>query len=267
MSLSGAKKTSVLSYSSYREFLRDYVRSAKADSSTWSYANWARRLGVSKSTLVMIVQGQRHPGDEMATKIGTHIGFDESELTHFKKLVESEKKFPDPIARLVFMRSESDGATEQKRQWLFLVLLDLCEVAGFQNSPTWIRERILVLVTETEISNTLSSMIERGFIVEENGKFRANREKVSAELGGMLSEKDIRRFHEDGGHASVEALLKTDRTERVFATSVLRVSTSRIEEARAILQRTQSELSRLLESQEGDSIYELHLHLFPLTKK
>ena len=266
---SHARQPSVLEYTSYREFLRDYVEYSRSKVRSWSYTTWARKLGLaSKSSLVMILSGTRNPGPELIAKLTESLGFNQHEADHFSRLVQSEKKTLDPVSRLVFVRSNESGSTLRRRQWLFLVLIDLTQIASFVEDTAWIRDKILRPVDESDIKKCLEEMIADGFLERDvTGRLHPVLEKIKREAGGALAEKEILQFHQDGFLASHEALLKSSLDDRTFRTSVLRVSKDRLAEANLILQETQRQLSQLLESTDGDSLYELHLHLFPLTRE
>ncbi|MES2857543.1 MAG: TIGR02147 family protein [Bdellovibrionota bacterium] len=263
------RQPSVLDYSAYREFLGDYVQYSKYKSRSWSYGVWARKLGLkSKSTLTMILTGKRNPGKDLAERISETIGMSKPEKDHFLRLIDSERRTADPIARMVFNRGSAEVRRERRRQWLYLVLLDLCRLPDFSEDSEWIRNRLLLPLDAAEIESCLEEMIASGVLVRDQGRLkRSSAPAVERQVGGSLTEDEILRFHEDGSQASTEALLRVAREERTFLTSILRVSQSQVSNASLILARAQRELSALLESNEGDSIYELHLHLFPLTKR
>ena len=92
----------ICTYVDYRSFLRDYFNSEKTRDPQWSFGIWARRLQVkSKSSLTMIMKGQRRPGPGIFEKMCQYFGFNQEQREHFRRLLKLEKQTKNPSAQKI----------------------------------------------------------------------------------------------------------------------------------------------------------------------
>ncbi|MBK7893195.1 MAG: TIGR02147 family protein [Bdellovibrionales bacterium] len=83
---------SVLKYSDYREFLRDHATHKRKSNPRWSIGLWARKLKLGSTTsLNMILNGQRHPGNTISERLVDYFGFEPRERDYFLDLIEFAK--------------------------------------------------------------------------------------------------------------------------------------------------------------------------------
>src|SRR5688572_29633530 len=85
----GVNKMAIHDYLDYRDFLRDYVKGKRVANPQWSFAVWARQLGLkSPSTLIMIVNGQRHPSSKLAQTLAAQLKLNTNDTRYFLDLVK-----------------------------------------------------------------------------------------------------------------------------------------------------------------------------------
>ena len=259
-------KPNVLSYSCYRQFLKDLSHFNRVKNPSWSFSIWARKLEIkSKSMLTMVLSGERNLSQELAEKMTAVLALTSDEKAYFLHLVNNQKR---NVRGLLRLEPNQDVAsdTQISRRWLILVLLDLCQLEDFTPEAEWIKQRLLTPCSVEEISAALLQMKRDQLLVEDQfGKLSPNYPAVQSRLSKM-SKSELLQFHEDGNQAAVESLLRLEKSQRQFLTSILRVSPAKLEEANAIMAETQRRLGALLEDGSGSEIYELHLQLFPITQ-
>lgn len=85
-------KLSVFEYSEPKQFLEDYVKLKRKESTTWSLGSWANKLGVSgTASISRVLNGERIPGENLTRALAKFFKFTNEEERHFFTLWERER--------------------------------------------------------------------------------------------------------------------------------------------------------------------------------
>src|SRR5688500_2384189 len=94
----------IFDYVDYRNFLRDYYRKQKQSRKGFGFASWARKIGLrSPSGLIMIVNGQRHPGPKLLCGLTGSLNLSSSESNYFRNLVALAKSKDNPAESVLLL--------------------------------------------------------------------------------------------------------------------------------------------------------------------
>lgn len=267
LNMAEVTKPDIFQYTDFRRFLKDWALYAQSRNPRWSYGLWARKMGLtSKSTLIMILNGQRSPGKGMMTKLVASLGLSEDEAKYFERLVAVQKRTPDPMMRVMLLKAETqqERSGQQAPRWLFFVLREMTQMPGFEENVEWVNERFLEPVAESDFKGAIELCLNEGALVrDEAGKLQPGRGEYVPPWG----RDELLQFHQDGINASGRAMEQVAVPSRVFQTSFLKIRQDKVEQARLLIQAFQKEMGKLLEeTEDADSVYQLNLQLFPITR-
>lgn len=269
----------IQAYTDYRQFLRDYVAQRRKASARWSLGTWARQLGLSQTGAIsMILGGRRHPGPELMVRLVHHFNFNVDEARHFNLLVCSQKT-TDPVIREL-LSHVTDAGFKQTRprrlsanefapisRWYFYLIRELTRLSDFQPKAAWVRQRIRPKLASTKINQALHTLIASGLLsLDKKGRLKPDPEPLVTTTD--VPSVDIRRGHRDFIGLALDALENVDVAKREFVTSTISIRRADLPRIKALIRQFQDELAGKFEIQDnGDSIYQLNIQFFPLTKE
>lgn len=149
------------------------------------------------------------------------------------------------------------------------VLLELARRADFQADPSWVAERLMLDVTEEQIVTALAALQAAG-VLDADGRpapiFTTDEGVPAFAVQGYYE-----AVHRASGDALRELFgprrLAAQARQRVGALTVA-IPAARVADFQKLLLRVQNEIAAFLQGLDGDPevVYQLYLHLFPLSK-
>ncbi|MCB9668615.1 MAG: TIGR02147 family protein [Alphaproteobacteria bacterium] len=158
-------------YDDYRELIRAWIWARPGRSQSLL----ARRAGVSRYAVAMILAGERHIPLASAHAWTDALGLSADGARYFELLVEAESPIPLAERRMARRRAAAmaNGAVplpmELLSKWFVPVILEMSAISGFQLTPEWIGPRIWPPVSEDELADAcqqLNGVAERGWRLE-----------------------------------------------------------------------------------------------------
>lgn len=269
----------VFEYTDYRSYLKDHYHSKKQKHSGWSLETWARRLGLkSKSTLAMILKGQRHPGRPVVSSLIRYFEFTNDEAEYFSDLVEWVKCKDGGNLSTILQERLAQKRKSQKfefidldefsliSQWFFPVIRELFHVKQFQMDPHWISHQLNSQLSVYEVEQALR-LLERVGIVERlaRGKYRLMQRHLVTPSD--ISSEAIKRFHLQILERAKESVRSVPVDEREISGSTFVVRQEDLPKAKKMLKSLMEKFADGVESIGGDRVYHLEVCFFPLTRK
>ena len=270
------KRASVHDFPDYRSFLRERYRELKKKNGKFSLGAWAKRLGMKGSSgLVMILKGQRNPGPELTESLISDLSLPQREAIYFRDLVTLEKcgskdspaRF-DIIERLSRMhptkqfKSLSQEEFRAVSQWFYYAIRELVDLKDFCEDPEWIQKRLRIFVSQNDIKQALETLEKLGLLVREKGRLRYVTQVTSTH---DIPDEGLKRFHEQMLNQAAGALRKVDVTNREISGLTFTIAKKDLPIAKELIRNLYREMTQLSRS-EQDSVYQLEVALFPLTK-
>jgi uncharacterized protein (TIGR02147 family) len=262
-------------FQDYRVFLRDFVEASREAKPRWSYASWARKLGLkSKSTLIMTIQGKRHLSPKLMQQMIQYFKFTSDEESYFRRLVSIESKEKTVVHQVVIGENlektspippESEAAII-KEGWLSYVIKESASALGSNATPEKIANSICSKPSSSQVEELLRCLVETGYLLRqttESGELAYIPVAQAPQLGWTKAAGE--KVLSDGLKACEQAGKSADPEHRVLQTSFVRIRRERVPEARILLRSFQKEFMRELEEDGGNEIMQLNLHLFPVT--
>lgn len=229
----------------------------------------ARDLGVSHTYLSLIISGKKRISTKRALEFGELLRLSDSQKEAlFKsslpasgpKRAASRNKLPLPYRlQIDSFRFMSD--------WYHLAILDLVETADFKSDFSWIARRLRI--SRAEAKSAVLRLSRLGLLDTTSApQWKTSQAMVVVEP--TISERCIRKFHEQMIHKALEALSSPkdeDYRCRNITGITMPVDPERIEEAKRKITRFRRSLLRFLAGGHSTEVYQLNVQLFPLTKR
>ncbi len=235
---------------------------------------FAKRLGVSPTTLSRILSGRRRVSKKLAEQLLGNLGLSPSETQKIISLFPKKR----PYRRTDIDLSDSKQALLTMDQyhivseWFHFGLRALLRTNDAQScpencEPKWLAQRLGIKVTQA------SQAIERLLRLEmierlPDGRLRATETSFHSPDG--IPSASIRNNHAqylDLARASLER----DSVElRDFTNLVLTINPEKLSEAKSLIRYFRKEIGAVLEATPSDSsqgVYSLAIQLFPLTQR
>lgn len=255
----------ILQSDDYRSFLRHAVERGKRMNPLWSYASFARALGLkSAASIHKIVRGRRDPSPQLTTRLASYFHFTPVERAHFVGLVLEQRagKRAAKPAVVAPIYPDARVLTEAEFKavsgWWFYTIRQMARWPCFRADPSWIQARLRFPVRKVAIRRALGMMTELGILKVEKGLIFAGGERGSAAL---------RAFHTQMIDHARDVLVTASRTERWVNGLTLSMRQDREPEARAVLEDFVRSFNARFAEPGGDRVQQLNLQFFTLATK
>lgn len=240
-----------------REFLKRKGRNA-----SYSLRAYAKDLGVDYSSLSRILNGQRKPSQKFAKNVITKLSLETHEfqelLGHTEKISIVHQKDFRPLALDEFM-AISD--------WYYDAILELTQLKDFQDNPLWISEKINLDYKTADLA--LKRLKRLGWLsLSEDGKW-VDLSVNNTILADHQTTQYQKKYQKQILEKSIESIDETCEKKRSHTSNMVAVDSSKVDEAKKLIHQFRRDLASLLSSEPEklDSIYQVQIGLFPLTKE
>jgi uncharacterized protein (TIGR02147 family) len=256
--------------------LQRVLRERIARNPRYSLRAFAKSLGVSSAYMSYLLNGKRRLSFSRALEICVQLKLNEEETSSFlrgvavssdepglRRLVEGLSQNPSSPAFDEFFVLEADRFALLS-QWYHLPLLDLTTCEGFSSDPTWIAQR-LGLDRDT-VENSIARLMRLGLLKRTGLKLEKTHEKLTVPT--QSPQVAVQNFHLqmiDRARATVEKAEARTFSKRSISSTTFAANMSRLEEARAKIEKFQQELSEFLATDPCQEVYQLNVQFFPLT--
>ncbi len=266
-------------FSDYRDFLRAYIDHRKTRGRQWSYAVWARQLGLrSPSGLVMIVNGQRHPGPKLVRKLTEHFKLSRieseflSDLIEIQKAQKSARRCMSLIDRVqgrlpsIAVRVMDEQRFGMISHWYNYAIRELVNLKDFREDLRWICRRLGTTVPKNVIRDSIYQLLDFGLLSR-------NRQGKLIYSGGHVRSTDdvrtdgLRMYHGQILDLAKESIESVSVDVREVSGGCFAVSNKSLPRAKELIRKFQQDICELLEDKAGDEVYQLEVAFFPLTNR
>lgn len=271
------KKPEIHSYHDYRQYLKDRVEFEKTVQPRFSLRTLASQVKVAPGFLPMLLSGSRSVSTEVLERIGSELGLTKDERKYLQDL-RTIAESPSQELRLQALENlqkakgykESNPKELEVHQylthWFNVTIREMVNIDGFELDAKWIRSRLRVKVSLSEIEKAIQFLLDNGFIEKKNGKVQVVNKKL--ECTGSVFRLVFSQFHREMLKLASEALDTVPFEERSITGLTFPIPVSRYKEVFKILDETLDRIDAIsAESKGNDSVYHVGISLFPLTEK
>lgn len=258
----------------YRALLRDYFAEKKKCNPRWSYAVWARHLGLrSPSMLHMILHGSRHPGEKLTRKIATSMKMTEVESKYFEDLVRAARCHKDPhLAAILLERIERSWSGDSRKiseqtfasinKWYHYVLRELIRMPFFREDYSALKKGFTFPIDEETLRGGVKNLIEAGLLVRD-ATMKLILSDSHIETENDIPSETLKRFHEQALSNARISIREVAPQNREITGTTFPIKLSSVPRAKELIRRFQNDLCDLIEDQNGNAIFHLEIALYP----
>lgn len=268
----------VLNQTDYRSVLRAHYSGQKKRRTGFSYTTWSRELGLrSASSLIMILNGQRHPGPALTLKLSANLGLTGMEGGYFRDLVAiqkaQDKSLGSAISLLSRIRKKHgpdsfrfvDFETfEAIAEWHYAAIREMVGMSGFRENPEWISRKLAYKVTPKQVRQAIDTLLRLGLLKRGKGS-RLVSGVAHMNVGQDVQNLAVRRFHEQGLANAASALNVFPTNEREFYSTTFAFPSQAMAEAKLMIRKFHDEFCDRFESAGSDRIMQFQICFYPLT--
>src|SRR3989338_1064134 len=272
------QKPNIHEYTSYRAYLQSHYEDSKKKNPSWSYEAWARKLGLKNNTSILkIIHGQREAGPAIAQKFSEYFKFDVDERVYFEDLIRLSKSKKDPRLAVALMykmmkqypqskvRFLNDKEFSAISHWWFYVIRQMTKLKGFRNDAQWISRQLHFHVPPKEIKKAIEILQELKLLKIENSELKMTKERLNT--SDDVASEAVKRFHEEMIENAKQAVRSVPVLERQISGVTLAVSEEDLPKAKHIIEEFEEKFSKLINSKNANTVYQLNTQFFPLLKK
>lgn len=268
---------SIYDYSDPVEFLHAYLRQAQKTNPAFSLRAWAKQMQLSNAALLsMVMNRKRRLLPSLSSKIREHFlrtaKFTKLEAQYFEALVlfsnaktEDEKFFYQDM--LSSMRDDNSFSTLQLDQlrfisdWYHFAIIEMTKIKGFNSDPAWIQVRLGNEVSLTEVTEAVDRLVRLGLLEkDESGQLRKSKQKLSTTSD--IPSASIKKHHSQMIQKALKAMEIQSVNDRDITSHTIAIDTSKLPEAKKMIQNFRRRLGNFLASSESDTVYQLNIQLF-----
>ena len=253
----------------FRQILKDTLETRIMKNPSYSLRAFARDLGVSPTSLSLILNGKQGLSKKGASRLGSKLGLTGASLEYFCDSVESQHGRSPQLKREARARLKGLGTEIELKletfkviaDWYHLAILELTTLKKFQSNTRWIAKTLGI--NESITSQAIERLRSLKLLTETDGELRQS-DQFLATPSDTPSEF-IRSFHHQLLEKAKTALDEQVVEERDFSGIILTLSKEDLDWAKSEIRKfRRSLMERLEENPNRDQLYYLGIQLFGL---
>jgi len=253
-------------FSNYREWLGNQLIERKRRLPLYSLRSFARKLGLSPSTVSGVIAGKRPLSQRAAMKIADRLQLDPRDRRELLKATLNEK-----------LRVFDDGKkTKQEEvqkidldtfkvisEWHHYALLNLLLIDGVKPTEAAMAERLGISLRDCE--QALLRLRRLGMVERTPQGYK--RTCTRLETPTEIASAPLRKFYRQILKKAQDSLELDPLDDRDFGSITMAINPLNLPRAKELLRKVRQDLSDLLEVGGRKRVYILQTQLFPLDRK
>lgn len=238
---------------------------------SYSLRALARDLKVSPAYLSQLFNGKKAVPESRIADFIRILDMDDIAVLQLKDAIH-----PEEVRTRRLVQEDMDFFTrfrplDKKKyaileQWYMVAIMDLTTTEGFQASPEWIARKLKITAVEAELA--VETLKAHNLLEEVDGKLR--KVDIKLRFPTKITQAVIRKFHKQMIKKAYEELdhrfSDEDFQDRLIVGSTFAMNKQHLELLKQKVQEALYEIS--LKGGEGpcESVYQLNIQLFPLSR-
>ena len=267
---------SLYEYFDYQVFLRDYIDTRKKNQTWFSFRYFAAKIGMDHSNLVKALLGKRHISRLNALSIADFLKFTAKEKEYFTTLVEFNKAKSQAKSKYLLEKLLSIKNVDLKkiephqydyyRQWYHTAIYSLLDYFEFYGDYKVLAAQLNPPITIKMAMESIA-LLEQLQLIHKDTRGRYTQTQKMITSGQRWHSLAIQKFQEETIKLAQHSLANHPRNVRDFSTLTMALSKSDMEAIREITEQYRKSIIKVIhESGPGDTVYQLNVQLFPMTR-
>lgn len=243
----------VKNISSYQLLSRE-LKKRKQKNPSYSLRAFARDLGVGKTTISDVINGDRRLSIQNIELIAKSLKLSNEIVSTLKSELPYKKNTDRDIIE--------DNDLILIEDWYYLAILNIAKLSATECSGEWIGKRLGLPVEVATLA--LDFLIERGYIENVDGKL-SRKAKLFTTTNDIPS-ASIVEHHKQTLEIAGNALDDVPVALRDFTTVTYAIDPLQIPEVKDLILNFHRRLGKVLERDVTQEVYRLNIQFFPLTR-
>jgi uncharacterized protein (TIGR02147 family) len=240
---------------------------------------WAQRLGYkSPRSLGMLLEGKRLPSAAMQELLAKDFGLSDLERRYFELLVLSRTTKKNDLLRETErelnkirlnanrpIRRLTHAELPATLSWYVFVIRQLVGTKGFVENAAWISKRLREKVSASEITTAIDHLIRLGGLIRKSDSGALEKTPSGLFAGTDVPNELIRKHHIQVLERTKEAVTEQGVYERELISHIFSMRKSDLPRFKRCLNEFRDQMDERFQIDEGDSVFQLNLHLFEHT--
>lgn len=229
----------------------------------YSLRSFAKSLGLSPGYLSNLLKGQRRFTPKTLALVSEQLSLDPTELARFRRAA-SRKPAVDDLEGASYRRIELDQF-QFIADWFHFAILELTTLRDFEASPKYIARKLGI--NSHQAADALSRLERLGYLArDKRGKLKLV-EEHNTTIGRPVAHAAAREQQRQFLELALKALQETPLEKRSQTSMTMAIPADRLPEATEAITEFRRKLTALLQRPGArDSVYQLSISFFPLTK-
>lgn len=268
------------SHLDYRDYLKSLYLQIKKLKSNYSYLLFAEDLGFSKTNVLhLIIQGKRPLSVKAGKKIATGLKLSGVDKNYFDILVQYQnardsQKREQLFKKLLSAKNKSLGSIEDKSkleffsEWYHPTIYEMSYLDDFQADASWIADRLNARLRPEQIRKSLQLLESLNLIYFDKTSDRYHPTEGDVSTGDEIASVAVIRYHQKLIEMGKESLTRISEDLRDVSSITVCVSEEMAERLKEEVRTFRKKMLMLAkESKSMDTVYQMNVQLFPLTKE
>jgi uncharacterized protein (TIGR02147 family) len=267
----------VKEYLEYRTFLKDFYQYKKQENSFYSLRYMGGRVAVDPSHLLKIFQLQRHIGNGLIDTFIEHCELKGTDAEYFSNLVKFNKAKSDSdckiyYERLLSLRGAGAHKLEKKQyefytKWYYSAILTMLDFYRFSGDYDELASRLSPPITSAQARKAIQLLKSLDLISQSQEGFWELTHKIVT-TGDHFRSIAVKTFQEATIELALNSLHEQPIEKRNISTVTMTISEKKLAQMNEIIAQFRESLLKIARDEtEADSVYQLNIQFFPLTKK
>ena len=267
----------IIEYKSYRKYMQDFYEDRKQHSA-FSWREFSRLAGFSSPNYMKVVcEGKSRLSKGGAKSTATAMGLEGYEATYFAHLVDFEDAKTETVRKEAYdamltlarenkVRIVGESAYRYFDTWWNPILREMAPMLAVA-SPTQISNLLYGGVTRFDVQQSLDFLVEAGFLTRTGHNVYEQTDKAVAGSSDAIP-KAIRMMQKQMALLGARIIDELPKSERNFSGLTVAANKQTYERVVEELTTCRKKIASIVANAEnGNRIYRLNLHFFPVTKE
>ena len=276
-----APMESVFSYTDYRKYLRDYFQAKKQANPGFSYRVLAQKCGFkARDYLMRVMQGKRNLSPAGAGLLSKYFQFSEKQAEYFQTLVlfnQAETTLEKQPHFTKLSEIQRHGKHQRLRQdqyaylssWHHIALRSLLPLLDRQaaDDPEKVGRLMDPPLTAKQVKDSIELLLHLGLLKKE-GKGGFSVGDMALTTGDEIASLSVAEFHKTAMDLAKRSINTHAAESRDITGLTMGVSQAGFRRVKSEIQAFRKRIMAIvMNDADEDMVYQLNLHLFPLTRK
>lgn len=267
---------SVKEYLEYRTYLKDFYTLKKEENSFYSLRYMGGKVSVDPSHLLKIFQGQRHIGNKLIDTFIQHCGLSGSDAEYFTNLVKFNKAKTDSDCKIYYERLLSlRGTTAHKLEkqqyefyskWYYSAILTMLDYYHFSGDYDQLASKLSPPITSSQARKAIQLLKNLDLIRQNSNGIWELTHKILT-TGDHFRSIAVKTFQDETLQLAIKSLHEQPAEKRNISTITMTISEKKLDLMNEVITQFRESLLKIAHDEtEADSVYQLNIQFFPLTK-